>query len=423
MALPSPAVAATAAGADASHTRPRFEVADIVRISAAEYLRTHVSTRAHRRVLRAIAHCRTAALGGHVEQCEGCGKQRIAYNSCRNRHCPKCQGKEAARWMAAEQAMLLPVPYFHVVFTVPHELNALVRVNRRRLYAELFRVAAATLRTFALDPRYLGAEPAITMVLHTWGQTLTEHYHVHCVVSGGGLSLDGRTWVGLPRGKRKRRRPFLFPVPALARLFRGKFAAALERTRRSGSLHYAGESAPLADAVPWQALLDSLRRTDWVVYAKPPFGGPQLVLKYLSRYTHRVAISNRRLRFVGAGVVRFAYRDYAANSQCKEMTLAATEFLRRFLLHVVPPGFIRIRHYGITANCHRGRKLARARESLGQAPPPADPGLATRHDAASPTSEAGGSERQATCPHCGGRLRVLEVLPARRWDRPAYDSS
>jgi hypothetical protein len=418
MAVPSPGVTA---GEDSSQARPRFEVADVVRISAAEYLRTHPSTSAQRRVLRAIGRCRTAALGGHVEQCEGCRKRRIAYNSCRDRHCPKCQGKETARWMAAEQAMLLPVPYFHVVFTLPHALHPLVRVNRRLLYGLLFRITADTLRAFALDPRHLGAEPAITMVLHTWGQTLIEHHHVHCVVSGGGLSLDGRAWVRLPSGKRKR--PFLFPVRALSRLLRGKFIAALERARRGHSLHYAGESAPLADDAAWQALLASLRRTEWVVYAKPPFGGPETVLKYLSRYTHRVAISNRRILFVGDGAVRFAYRDYAAHSQQKEMTLPATEFLRRFLLHVVPPGFMRIRHYGITANCHRGRKLALARGLLGQPAPPASPGLGTTHAAASTASEASTSEIQATCPNCGGRLRVLEIIPAQRGKPLAYDSS
>ncbi len=231
MARPSPVVAA-AAGADGGQARPRFEVADVVRAYGDEYLRTHSSTGAQRRVLQAIAHCRTAALGGHVEQCDACGHRRIAYNSCRNRHCPKCQGKERARWMAAEQAMLLPVPYFHIVFTLPHALNALVRVNHRRLYGMLFHVAAATLRTFALDPRHLGAEPAVTMILHTWGQTLTEHHHVHCVVSGGGLSLDGRSWISLPKGKNKRRRPFLFHVGALSQVFRGKCSPTHQEMRR-----------------------------------------------------------------------------------------------------------------------------------------------------------------------------------------------
>jgi hypothetical protein len=409
MALPSPVVAAAAAGAEGAGVRPRLEVADVVRAYGDEYVRTHPNTEA-RRVLRAIAHCRTAALGGHVEQCEGCGHQRIAYNSCRNRHCPKCQGKERARWMAAEQAMLLPVPYFHVVFTLPHALNALVRLNRRQLYALLFRLAAATLRTFALDPRHLGAQPAVTMVLHTWGQTLTEHHHVHCVVSGGGLSLDRSAWISLPQGKKRRRRPFLFHVGALSRVFRGKFIAALRRARQRGELGLAGESAPLADPVRWQALLDCLNRTEWVVYAKPPFGGPEPVLKYLSRYTHRVAISNRRILSVSDGLVRFSYRDYADRNRSKEMTLPAPEFLRRFLLHVVPPGFMRIRHYGITANCRRQEKLARCRELLGQAQPAptSEPDTAGREP---PNDSALACDSDAPrCPTCGAPMRVIEII-------------
>jgi hypothetical protein len=410
MALPLPAEPA-AAGAEGSAARPRFEVADVVRGCGETYLRTHPSTGAERRVLRAIAHCRTVTLGGHVEQCDACGQRRIAYNSCRNRHCPKCQGKERARWMAAEQAMLLPVPYFHVVFTLPHALNALVRVNRRLLHGVLFRVAAATLGTFARDPRHLGAEPAITMVLHTWTQTLTEHHHVHCVVSGGGLSVDSRTWVSLPPGTTTRRHPFLFPVVALAQVFRGKFLAALRRARQRGALRFAGETAPLTDPRRWQALLDALQRTAWVVYAKPPFGGPATVLKYLSRYTHRVAISNRRLLAVDAAEVRFRYRDAADHHRTKALRLPATEFLRRFLLHVVPRGFMRIRHYGITANCQRAAKLARCRELLSQPPAPSRerPPRADTHAALGaglPDAAAA-----AVCPACGGPLRMLP-LPA-----------
>jgi hypothetical protein len=409
MALPSPVVVA-AVGAGGGG-RPRFEVADVVRAYGAEYLRTYRSTATQRRVLQAMARCRTAALGGHVEQCEGCAHRRIAYNSCRNRHCPKCQGKQTARWMAAEQAMLLPLPYFHLVFTLPHALNALVRVNRRQLYGLLFHAAAATLRSFALDPRHLGAEPAVTMVLHTWGQTLAEHYHVHCVVSGGGLSLDTKSWISLPTGKKKSRRPFLFPVSALSRLFRGKFLAALERARKHGKVRFAGESAPLADPVPWQALIDGLRHTPWVVYAKPPFGGPVAVLKYLSRYTHRVAISNRRLLFVGDGVVRFRYRDYADHSRSKEMTIPATEFLRRFLLHVVPRGFMRIRHYGITANSRRQEKLARCREILGSAQPaPSSEPNATAPEPGNDSAVPRDSDA-ARCPACGGLMRVMEIIP------------
>ena len=308
MARPSPRAVA-AAGEPSGRARPRCELADVVRAYGAEYLRTHATSAAQRQVLRAIASCRTVARGGHLAQCAECSSRRIAYHSCRNRHCPKCQGKERAQWMAAEQAMLLPVPYFHVVFTLPHALNPLIRVHRRQLYGLLFHVVARTLRTFARDPRHLGAEPAVTMVLHTWGQTLEEHYHVHCVLSGGGLSLDGRSWVALPRGTKKRRRPFLFHVTALSRVFRGTFIAALQRARRRGTLRYFGQSAALVEAGPWENLITQLWKQDWVVYCKPPFGGPAQVLKYLSRYTHRVAISNQRLLSVANGVVRFAYRD------------------------------------------------------------------------------------------------------------------
>jgi hypothetical protein len=386
-----------------------------VRAYADDYLRTHPATSTRQRqLLRALARCRTAALGGHVQGCLQCGYRRIAYNSCRDRHCPKCQGKQRARWLAAEQAMLLPVPYFHVVFTLPHGLNSLARVNRRRLYALLFRTAAATLRTFALDPHHLGAQPAITMVLHTWGQTLTEHCHVHCVVSGGGLALDGSAWISLPSGTKKPRRPFLFPVPALAAVFRGKYLAGLKRARAAGQLRFAGQSAALAAPLPWQAFLDSLTHTAWVVYCKPPFGSPTQVLKYLSRYTHRVAIANDRLLFVGDGVVRFAYRDYADHHQLKEMTLPGTEFLRRFLLHLVPRGFMRIRHYGLLANCQRQAKLARCRELLGAAP--ALP--AALASAPAPHQSARVVEREPPpCPRCGAPLHIIEILP------PLHDTS
>jgi hypothetical protein len=409
MQQPSPVVVAATAGATGERARVRYEVADVVRAYGEEYLRTHPTSAEQRQVLRAIATCRTAARGGHVEQCENCSYQRIAYNSCRNRHCPKCQGKERAQWMAAEHAMLLPVPYFHVVFTLPHALNPLIRVNRRRLYGLLFRVVARTLRTFARDPRHLGAEPAITMVLHTWGQTLEEHYHVHCVVSGGGLSIDGRSWVPLPRGTKKRRRPFLFPVTALSRVFRGKFIAALQRARRQGTLRYLGQSAALAEPGPWEELRTALWKQDWVVYAKPPFGGPGHVLKYLSRYTHRVAIANQRLLSVANGVVRFEYHDYTDPDARKELPLPATEFLRRFLLHVVPKGFMRIRHYGITANACRHAKLARCRELLGTtAPvPPSAPPLPADAD----TAAAAPEDATPRCPQCGAPLRIIERLP------------
>ena len=408
MLLPSPVVVAGAA--DTSSQRPAYEVADVVRAYGAACLRTHPTSHAQRRVLRAIARCRTALLGGHVAGCDRCGYRRIAYNSCGNRHCPKCLAAHSVRWLAAEQAMLLPVPYFHVVFTLPHELNALVRVNRRRLYALLFRAAAATLRTFALAPRYLGAEPAVTMVLHTWGQTLTEHVHVHCVVSGGGLALDASAWISLPTGTKKRRRPFLFPVAALSEVFRGKYLAGLRCARTRGQLRFAGNSAALADPLQWQHLLAALASRAWVVYCKRPFAGPAQVLTYLSHYTHRVAIANRRLLFVGHGVVRFVYRDYAAHDGLKEMALAAPEFLRRFLLHVVPRGFMRIRHYGLTANRHRQEKLQRCRELPGVEP------AAPLSTDSPPTPAAAEHPRSSDssptlCPNCGAPLRIIEILP------------
>ena len=397
MALPSPQAAAVGATGE----RPRYEVADVVHRYGARFLGGHRPTPAQRAVLRAIARCRTAALGGHLEQCEACAHQRVAYNSCRNRHCPKCQGRERAQWAAAEQARLLPVDYFHVVFTLPHALNPLLRVNRRLLYGLLLRTAAATLLAFA--ERHLGGEPAVTVVLHTWGQTLVEHVHVHCVVSGGGLSPDGRRWCAPGR---RGRRPFLFPVRALSRVFRGKYLAGLQRAHNQSRLCFAGQTAPLATPRAWDALHHALRGTDWVVYAKRPFGGPTRVLRYLSRYTHRIAISNHRLTFVGNSIVRFTYTDYAAQQARKELTLPATEFLRRFLLHVLPPHFMRIRHYGLAANRNR-HKLARCRTLLGLPPPsPPPPALSASASTATPLTE----RPAPRCPLCGGRMRRLELL-------------
>lgn len=408
MAVPLPAVAM--AGED-TNGRTAFEVADVVRAYGASFLRTHPACGAQRRVLRAIARCRTTALGGHVEGCDGCGYQRIAYNSCRNRHCPKCQGAARAKWMAAEQATLLPVEYFHVVFTLPHALNALIRINPRQLYRLLFHAAAATLLAFARDPKHLGGEPAITMVLHTWGQNLTEHAHVNCVVSGGGLSAEARSWHST------KRRGFLFSVTALSKVFRGKYLAALARLYRKGALRFVGQCAQLSEGRNWLQRLAELRRTHWVVYAKPPFGGPECVLKYLGRYTHRVAISNQRILFVGNGVVRFTWKDYADHNARKEMTLRAEEFLRRFLLHVVPRGCMRIRHYGLLANRQREPKLARCREVLGVAAPSsasADLDEAARccPDKAASHSEPG----SALCPVCGKPMRLGEILAPQRPD-------
>jgi Putative transposase/Transposase zinc-binding domain len=396
MAPPS-SVATTVGG-----ERPRYEVADIVRTAGAAYRHTHLVTAAQAVVLRAIERCRTAALGGHVEACTACGAQQIAYNSCRNRHCPKCQGGARAKWLAAQQARLLPVEYFHVVFTLPHELHALIRVNPRRLYARLFHAAAATLHTFARDPTHLGAELGGTAVLHTWGQTLTQHVHVHCVVTGGGLSHDGRRW-------RSTRPGFLFPVRALSKVFRGKFLAGLERLRARGTLTFAGDSAALDDRATWTTWRAALRAQDWLLYAKPPFGGPERVLKYLSRYTHRVASANHRIVFVGDGVVRFCWKDSADHHRVKVMTLAADEFLRRFLLHVVPSSFRRIRHFGLLANRHHATKLAQCRALLGPVPTPATAPHSARGSAVGDSQPP--SPALDRCPSCGGGpLRIIATL-------------
>jgi hypothetical protein len=397
--MSAPSSAATAAG----NKRPAYELADIVRAYGATYRRTHDLLPGQAVALRAIARCRTAALGGHVEACEACGTRRIAYNSCRNRHCPKCQGSARAKWVAAQQALLLPIEYFHVVFTLPHALNALVRVNPRQLYALLFHAAAATLQGFARDPRHLGAELGVTAVLHTWGQTLAQHVHVHCVVTGGGLSPDGQRWVNARPG-------FLFPVRALSKVFRGKFLDALCQLRTRGLLHFVGDSAPLADEPTWTDWLHTLRATDWVVYAKPPFGGPARVLKYLGRYTHRVAIANDRLLSIDDGIVRFRWKDYAHHNQAKVMALPAAEFLRRFLLHVVPSGFMRIRHFGLLANRRRAATLARCRALLEPAAP-----VAVRVDERTAASDDPTPAVPPTAPPCcpvcgGGRWRIVEIL-------------
>jgi hypothetical protein len=393
----------TATGVTTHPSPPPFEVTDVVRAYGATSRATHAVSHEQARVLCAIAQCRTAALGGHVEQCVNCGAERVCYDSCRNRHCPKCQGSARAQWLAAEQALLLPIPYFHVVFTLPPQLNPLIRVNPRRLYDLLFQTAAQTLQEFARDPKHLGAEIGITAVLHTWGQTLTEHIHVHCVVTGGGLSLDGT------QGRTCQRR-FLFAVKALGTVFRGKYLAGLERLRTQQRLTFAGESATLEEAA-WNAVRQQLYAKPWVVYAKPPWGSPEQVLKYRSRYPHRVAIANSRLVFVGDGVVRFRYTDDAAGGTAKVMELRAEEFLRRFLRHVVPTGFVRIRHYGLLANRMRQAKLTRARQLLAMVA--ATPFLSPVSVlATNPTPSPTAATR---CPLCAGtNWRIIaRLLPQR----------
>jgi hypothetical protein len=342
----------------------RLELADVVRVHGTAFCAAHRLSTVQQRALRAIEACRTAALGGHVAQCEACGELRYSYHSCRNRHCPKCQTLAKERWLAARRAELLPVPYFHVVFTLPHALNALAQGNPRVIYALLFKSAADTLIEFGENPRWLGGQIAATLVLHTWGQRLDQHLHLHCLVAAGALHADGH-WISSRRG-------FLFPVKALSDVFRGKFIAGLARAFASNQLQFAASTLPLTDARTQQQFIAELRSTPWVVYTKRPFGGPEQVLDYLGRYTHRVAISNNRLLSVDDTTVRFRYKDYAHGNRRTLMQLDAHEFLRRFLLHVLPCGFMRIRHYGILANRTKRARLVIARDALS-APPPAQP--------------------------------------------------
>jgi len=351
--------AVTPRGTVASVATPRLELADIVRAHGDAYRRTHRLAQVQAVALRAIERCRTAALGGHRATCDRCGAARITYNSCRNRHCPKCQTVAKERWLAARKADLLPIPYFHVVFTLPHALNALAQGNPRVIYTLLFRATADTLLTFGRDPRHLGGTIGITAILHTWGQALTQHLHLHCLVTGGALAADRTRWIA-------GRSSFLFPVRAMSMVFRAKYLAGLRRAFDAGQLTFAGGTADLADRQTFTGFLGRLRAIDWVVYAKRPFAGPEQVLDYLGRYTHRVALSNDRLVDHRAGRVQFHWRDDADHDRRKVMTLAVDEFLRRFLLHIVPRGFMRIRHFGLLANRTRRGTVPRCRDLLGQ---------------------------------------------------------
>jgi predicted Zn-ribbon and HTH transcriptional regulator len=386
--------------------RPRLEVADVVRAYGAELRRRYRLAAATVKVMWHIVTCRTALLGGHLDVCDACGYERISYNSCRDRHCPKCQAIERARWVAERMARLLPVPCFHVVFTLPAELRPLALRNKRLVYNLLFAAASSTLLTLARDAKRLGAEIGITAVLHTWGQCLGLHPHLHCIVTGGGLALDGSCWKPCRQG-------FLLPLGVLSKLFRGRFLAGLQRARDAGDLVFAGSTARLADPMRWAALRDSLYRQGWNVYAKPPFGGPEQVLRYLGAYTHRVAISNHRLVALQDGQVTFSYKDYRDGSRRKLMSLDAVEFLRRFLLHVLPPRFVRIRHYGLWAARNVKTKLVLARRLLtGKPPTPLAPILPR------PWWERfcqlTGVDVCA-CPHCKtGRLQRLRSIPALR---------
>jgi hypothetical protein len=372
-----------------------LEVADIFRVAGPAWRAAHDGhiSLTQLKVMSAIETCRTAALGGHVEGCEDCGHVRIAYNSCRNRHCPKCQGAAAREWLAAREADLLPVGYFHVVFTVPAEIADIAFHNKAVVYDLLFRTASETMLTIAADPRHLGVRIGITAVLHTWGSAMTHHPHIHMVVPGGGISLDGKRWVSS-------RAAFLLPVRALSKLFRRLFLTRLVELHTAGRIHFFGDQSELNERRCFLRHLAPLRRKKWVVYAKPPFAGPEAVLAYLSRYTHRIAISNRRLISFDGTNVAFRYKDYRRDGTERQrtMTLSADEFIRRFLLHVLPKGFHRIRHYGLLASGGRKTNVARARELLAVpasnetedlAPEPYSPPL---------------------CPCCGGRMVVIEIF-------------
>jgi hypothetical protein len=376
--------------------RPACEVADIFRDHGAAWRdanRGHVSL-AQLKVMSAIESCRTATLGGHVARCEDCAHTIIAYNSCRNRHCPKCQGAAAKEWLAAREAELLPVPYFHVVFTLPVPIGDIAYTNKAVIYDLLFKASAETLTTIAADPRHLGARIAITSVLHTWGSAMTHHPHVHMIVPGGGLSRDGQRWIACKPN-------FFLPVLVLSKLFRRLMLEKLAAAHAAGKLTFFGDRAHLADAKAFAAFLAPLRKTKWFVYSKRPFAGPKAVLAYLARYTHRVAISNRRLIAADEKGVTFKVKDYRIEGpgRYKTMTLSTHEFIRRFLIHVLPKGLHRIRHYGLFANGAREDNLAKARELL-----------------AVPTPQAVNDEVAAAdthphpCPCCGGRMRIIETF-------------
>jgi len=388
--------------------RPALEVADIFRAHGPAFRQaqqSHLSL-LQLKAMSAIEQCRSAALGGHVLHCPSCAHDDIAYNSCRNRHCPKCQASAARRWLEERQADLLPVDYYHVVFTLPAPVSSLAYTNKSVIYPLLFEVAAETLRTIAADPKHLGARIGVTLVLHTWGSSLTHHPHVHGIVPGGGLSMDGERWVACKKG-------FFLSVRVLSRLFRRRFLEELDKAHRTGQLRFFGDHATLTDPVLFKEWLAPLRNCEWVVYAKRPFAGPKAVLAYLSRYTHRVAISNSRLRSMDERGVTFNWKDYRADSEhrYKTMTLTPHEFIRRFLLHILPSGFHRIRHYGIIANTGRKENLARVRELLNVAPV----FVAETELTAASTEPA---PPAFTCRCCGAAMIVVGVLERQYVIRP-----
>ena len=386
--------------------RPKLEVADVFRCYGETYRQQHGASMsaAQRRVMSAIEVCRTAVLGGHLERCDQCGHERNAFNSCRDRHCPKCQCLARAQWIEDRQSELLDVPYYHVVFTVPEEIAAIAYQNKEVVYGILFQATAECLKTIAADPKHLGAEIGFFAVLHTWGQNLQVHPHLHCVVPGGGLSPDGQRWVPC-------RPEFFLPVRVLSRLFRRLFLESLRKTFRSGKLQFFAALKSLSEPNAFTQLLDRMKARDWVVYAKRPFAGPQQVLDYVGRYTHRVAISNNRLLDIENGQVRFQWKDYRHEGQSKTMTLSADEFMRRFLLHVLPNGFQRIRYYGLLGNRYRKEKLERCRRLLGMSAPAVPSSeLASDKDYRDRYEELTGDSLYR-CPQCGqGRMLVVKIL-------------
>jgi hypothetical protein len=378
--------------------RPPLEVADVVRLAGESFVqrsRRWINGQ-HQKVLLAIMRCRTAALGGHRDQCSDCGHTAISYNSCRNRHCPRCQGNARVRWLEKRERELLPTRYVHVVFTLPHELAPLALHNKRLIYSLLFRASAETLLEVARDPHHLGAEIGFFSVLHTWNQRLQHHPHVHCVVAAGGLAPDHARWI-------PSRESFFLPQKVLSRVFRGKFVAALKTAFRKGKLQFCGQLAPLAEPRAFARWLRLLFRQDWVAYSKPPFGGPQHVLRYLGTYTHRVAISNHRLIALHDGNVSFRWRDSAHGNRKRIMTLSVDEFLRRFLLHLLPPGFVRIRHFGFLANRQRSELLPLCFRLLEDEPP-------TTGRCCTPSAEPPHSLWK--CPLCGGAMHLIQRLSA-----------
>jgi hypothetical protein len=392
-------------------SRPALEVADIFRGHGAAWRKAnagHVSLD-QLKVMSAIESCRTAALGGHVARCEKCSHTLIAYNSCRNRHCPKCQGAAAKEWLAEREAELLPVPYYHVVFTLPAAIADIAYQNKAAIYGLLFKASAETMTTIAADPEHLGARIGVLSVLHTWGSALTHHPHVHMIVPGGGISLNGKTWISCRPG-------FFLPVRVLSRLFRRLFLEKLVAAHQGGQLQFFGDHAPLTGREAFAAFLAPLRNIEWVVYCKRPFGGPEAVLAYLARYTHRVAISNSRLIALNDKGVTFKWKDYRieGRERFKVMTLATNEFIRRFLTHVLPGGFHRIRHYGLFANGSRADNIARARELLN-----------VRTPQKRGETDAGDADQPPTlshpCPCCGGRMIIIETFE--RGSTPRYRPS